>query len=243
MRRISLILAAILMLMGCASASSLLEENFALLESLGIEFSEEDKEMISRSIDETLANYPEDLLKKFGFDRDRFSDIPTILSWLGYGDTDYETGITTYSSDDVFAFDTEMYDVEGGYLELLNAVERMSGGAADIGNCEIEISEDLFMKGEGSFPIRFELNGQACEYTAKLQTDWMDCEIINYINRILKEQGIKESIWSMFDTGQGTVIFYNDADWAKEFEAATGCELTRGTETFTYFDSIFELFM
>ena len=46
------------------------------------------------------------------------------------GDYDYETRITTHYTDDVYAFDTEMFDIEGAYTELLNAVERLSGGAA-----------------------------------------------------------------------------------------------------------------
>ena len=242
MRIFALILAGMLMLLGCASASSLLEENFALLESLGFEIPEKVRTDISQSIDETLAAIPDEIRDQFGYSRDYFSDIPTILAWVGYGDFDYETGNTTHYSDDLYAFDTEMYDVEGGYLELLYAVERLSGGAVEIENYEIEIGEDLFLRGEGEFPISFELNGQACEYTAKLQTDWMDCGIINYINRILKEQGFAESIWSMYDGGQGLVIFYNDSDWARSFEAATGCELVRGVETYTVFDSILDLF-
>lgn len=231
MRKIMAILLALLICScaSAASASSLLEENFALLESLGIEVPENARNDIRTNIEETLNNIPDDIKIKFGRNADSFSDIVNILSWLGYGDYDYETRITTHYTDDVYAFDTEMFDIEGAYTELLDAVERMSGGAADIENCKVQISEELFIKGYGKFPITFEMNGKAYEYSAKLEHDWMDYEFIDYINSVLAQQGMPKQLWTLYGVGQGPIVFYCDAIWAKEFEAATGYELTLGT--------------
>jgi len=229
MRWCAFIMVAVLLLLCVASASSLLQDNFALLESLGIEIPGDAKDAISKQIDDILSTMPDEIRDDYGYDRDSFSDITTILAWLGYGETDYETWITTPYTDDVYAFDSEMYDIEGAYLDLLDAVERLSGGGADIDNCEVQISEELFLQGTGEFPIVFTLNGRECRYMAELQTDWMDCEIIDYLNRILKDQGIDKRIWSMYDGGQGLVIFYDDDRWAAEFERVTGCGLDCGT--------------
>lgn len=223
----------VLMLLLCTSAlaAGRLEENFAILEALDIHIPDSAKAAISQQIESTYAAMPEDLRQKLGYTPESFSDMADVLVMLGYGDYDPETWTNIPYTDDVYAFDAEMFDVQQSYTELLEAVERMSRGEVTIENVQIHLAEELFEAGNGSLPIAFQLNGRNYSYIAAFDYDWMDVEIIDFVNGILEEQGGTKRIWSMYDLGQGLILFYRDAAWAESFMDETGCELYPGSGT------------
>lgn len=234
------VICIVLMLLLCAPAlaSGLLEENFAILEALDIEIPDSARTAISQQIESTYATMPEDLRQKLGYTPDSFSDMADVLVMLGYGDYDPETWAYIPYTDDVYAFDAEMFDVQQSYTELVEAVERMSRGEVSVENVQVHLTEELFDAGSGSLPVDFQLNGRNYSYTAAFVYDWMDVEIIDFVNGILEEQGVAKRIWSMYDLGQGLILFYRDAAWAERFMDETGCELYMGSGTEDEADSL-----
>ena len=116
----------------------------------------------------------------------------------------------------------EMAWVNEGYELILDAVKRLSGRSVDIQNVNIEIDDATVEAGWGTFPITFEMNGEECSYTARLDRDWMDLGFLDYMNEKLKGIGDGRQLWFATDNGQAIVMFYRDKAWAERFSAATG---------------------
>ena len=197
---------------------------FDTLRGLDIEISEDAEHGVQASIDEMAREYEEYLAQGFEFGRD--SDIVEVLCLLGSGKYTHETDIITPWTDSVYAFDVEMTWIEEGYALLLDAVKRMSGGSIDIEDVSVEIGEAALEQGWGQFPLRFTMNGEPCEFTLQLSTDWMDLHILDDLNRELVKRDSEKKLWFTHDGGQGIILFYRDKAWVDRFQQATGVELS-----------------
>ena len=209
---------AVLALIGAALSEDALGARLGVLRRLDIDISEDAEKLVRHDLEEARSFYPnlgaEDLL-----------DYASILTCLGAGDYDRATWAMVPVTDGVYAFDTEMFSIEEGYMDLLGAVERMSGGSIRIEGCRIDIDEEMWTRGKGRFPIEFSLNGQPCSYMARMDTDWMDLGLLDFLDERVKNLGDGRQLWFMHDGGQGVILFYRDAEWAARFEEATGCRL------------------
>jgi len=193
---------------------------FTELRELGIDISDE-AEGYARNEMETYKNY--------GFqDATQIENCMTILFLLGMGKYNKENDSTTPLTDSVYAFDMEMTWIQEGYVDVLDAVMRMSGGTVKIQNISIEIDDDMAEAGWGTFPISFEMNGEACSYTARLDTDWMDPGFLDFLNEKLKGLGDGRQLWFATENLQGIVMFYRDKAWIDRFSAATGIDFFGG---------------
>ncbi|MCL1963694.1 MAG: hypothetical protein FWF69_01355 [Firmicutes bacterium] len=190
-----------------------------VLGELGIEFSQETGLSIEQSLYETASTWAD-----LGIDVP-ISSYPIILSMLGIGKYDPATQGFIPVTNSVYAFDAECLDITKAYGDFLLAVSRISNEEIRIDDYHSEVSEATFEAGIGTQEVTFTLNGNPYRFTAQFYYDWMDCTIIDYVNRILDEQGIDKRLWCMFDDGQGFVVFYNSAEWAREFSRRTNCPL------------------
>lgn len=191
-----------------------------VLEELGIEFSEETRGYIKESVNNSKALWADS-----GIDASQFSSYPSILLILGTRDYDMVTDSFIPLTDSLYAFDAECFDIIESYGDFLLAVSRISGGEIHVGNYHSDVDESIFESGIGTQEVTFDLNGHPYCFTAQFYYDWMDCGIIDFVNDILDEQEIDKRIWCMYDGGQGFVVFYNTAEWAREFYERTGCPL------------------
>ena len=82
-----------------------------------------------------------------------------------------------------------------------------------------------FESGTGGQEVLFNLNGKPYTFSAQFDYDWLDCAIIDYLNDILKAEGIANRLWCMFDGEQGFVVLYNTAEWAQTFSERTNYPL------------------
>ncbi len=199
------------------------EEMWAALEQTGLSFREGMAEKFWETLDEYAAQ---------GWDMTL--SYPLLLSLIGMGEWDPETGEMTPYTDSFFAFDAEMFDIGGDYGTLLENVARISGGDIQIEDFRYsmdEAEEEKWIDGEmATMQVEFALNGQACRFDAEQELDWLDCRIIDYVNEILRQSGSEKALWCMYDGGQGLVVFYDDAEWARMFERETGCALAATVE-------------
>ena len=197
---------------------------FDTLRGLDIEISAEAERGVQEGIDEMTRSYEQYLAQ--GLEPGREEEIIEALFLLGDGRYDAQKDVITPWTDSVYAFDMEMTWIEEGYELLLNAVERMSGGAVDIENVNVDIGEDLWNKGWGEFPLRFTMNGEPCEFKLTLNTDWMDLRIIDDLNRELVKRDPEKKLWFTSADGQSLILFYRDRAWAERFQRETGLELS-----------------
>ena len=217
-------LCLVLALMWVVGASALCEISaYDRLRGLGIEVPEESECIVQAWMDQINEEYRQYLGEGVVISADE--ELVTIMSLLGTGEYIRETDSFRTLTDGLYAFDMEMTWIEEGYERLLDAVERMSGGTIDIEDISIEIDEAILDEGEGEFPLRFTMNGDPCEYTLELDTDWMDIRVLDYLNRDIGKYDDRRRLWSMFDEGQGLIVFYRDGAWAKRFRQETGFRL------------------
>lgn len=114
----------------------------------------------------------------------------TMLMYLGMGDYDWETFERTPLSDKIYAQDAEVFDIDQMYTEFLEGVDFI------IPDAEFsEIEEDLsgltdetdFYEGKRS--VSFRCNGNAYEAELDSYGDWLNPEIIFFVNDVLKKEG------------------------------------------------------
>ena len=218
------LLCLVLALMWVVGASALCETSaYDRLRGLGIEIPEESERIVRAEMDQIHEEYRQyhgpDLFIPVE------EDLMTIMCLLGTGEYIKETDSFRTLTDGLYAFDMEMTWIQEDYERLLDAVERMSGGTIDIEDISIEIDEAILDEGQGTFPLRFTMNGDPCEYTLELNTDWMDLRVLDYLNRDIGKYDDRRRLWLMYDGGQGMIVFYRDEAWAKRFRQETGFRL------------------
>lgn len=192
-----------------------LDRQVEVLEELGFQVPAEDVEALRKSMEEDdhsrvwIEGYP----------------YHALLSSLGMPEWDEETWEVTRYSDQAFWFDWEAFSLEGTYHDILSSINAMSGGRCAVSDIQIDTAEVDWEGGSGRIAIRYQVNGTPQECTVSVQNDWLDPVFLEYVNRGLKAAGVPERIYAMDDGGQGSVLFFRDKAWAKEFQKKTGVEL------------------
>lgn len=190
------------------------------LNSLGIEGTDA---LAEREVIEQLEMLPPDYLKSM-----QMPDIDsTILSHLGWGTYDYDMGNWTASSSQVYVFDVEVFDISHMYTNFLEGISSIMEGEAVITDIieECEFNED----GSGSQTIRFLWNGNPYQFSAKVNYDWFDTDVIYFINAVLQKEGYDKKLWAASDGYQNCILFYNTEEWAERYSKIMGYELDGGS--------------
>lgn len=114
----------------------------------------------------------------------------TMLMYLGMGDYDWETFERTPVSDQIYAQDAEVYNVDQMYTEFLEGVDYIIPDAEFL-----EIVEDLsglteesdFFEGKRS--VSFKCNGNLYQKELDSYGDWLNMDIISFVNEVLEKEG------------------------------------------------------
>ena len=120
-----------------------------------------------------------------------------LLLWEGIGEYDYEALTWMPTSDKIYVFDAEFFNIEGMYTEFLQGVQsimpevKITGVREDLSG----MNEDL----EGERKVFFECNDHSYVVTLKSQGDWLDTEIIDFLNRVLKVEGFEKQLHIVSD--------------------------------------------
>ena len=80
-------------------------------------------------------------------------------------------------------------------------------------------------EGTGTQVLSFRYNGTPYTFEATFYGDWLDCEVIGFMNRVFETEGNPKRLLATDDGGQGCILFYNTPEWGDELEAATGMDL------------------
>lgn len=149
----------------------------------------------------------------------------SLLTSMGMPRYDEERQEVFSYSGQVYWFDWEGWDITTDYLEILGAVETLSGGEILFRDVETDSSQVSWEKGSGRINITLRCADSAYTFKLKVMNDWLDTSILDDINQVLRDQGGEKRIFSCGDSGQGAILFYCDKQWAEEFRKRTGIEL------------------
>ena len=137
---------------------------------------------------------------------------------------DYE--VVGYS-DEVLWFDFEGMDTRMDYIGILEGMKALAAGSCidNVGNIQEDMSRVDWESGTGEITVSFEWQG--CEYFCQMdmENDWIDEKVLGVFNSLLEQDNAEERFYITGDNGQGALVFFGTADWAVEFEKATGLDL------------------
>ena len=172
---------------------------------------------IPKNIQITASAWRNDMLNQIGDDpffraqltRDEQMRFKLLWDW-GAGSYDYETGIWTPTSDIVYAFDAEVYDIDHMYELFLLGVQ------AIVPEITItDITEDLSqMDGslEGKRSVSFLCNGHPYQFEFDSLGDWINGEILPLMNQVLEKEHCPYRLCEIQDQYDQMVILIYDTD-------------------------------
>ncbi|MCI8524530.1 MAG: hypothetical protein HFF17_01100 [Oscillospiraceae bacterium] len=145
---------------------------------------------------------------------------PALMA-LGYGEYDWETDTWTPTSRQVFYMDGEVVTIEGMYDLLFQGLESISRDELTFTEVQADFSGADWKMDTGTVPVSFRVNEVEGRFEAVWMGDWIDFGVLDTVNSCLT--GEKRFYFTY--GGQGEIIFYCDAAWAKDFTAQTGLPL------------------
>ena len=196
------------------------QETVAALRDLGIEIPDE----TVRETEEAVAGMISDL-KTHGINRgEQYWDfVMLLLARLGEGEYDFDTGAWTPTSSHVYAFDTEVWDIEHMYALFLQGVSSIVPGFAceDVTELitlwdEEEAKQYASSSADGTTSVAFTLNGNRYERQMDYLGDWFSMEAITWVNEVMVQEGFPGKLHMFFDGGQGLILFYGDDAYGEE---------------------------
>lgn len=137
-------------------------------------------------------------------DESSSSMVYQLLMCEGIGEYDYDALTWTPTSDWIYVFDAEFFNVEGMYTEFLQGVQ------AIIPKSKITaVREDLSGMNEfleGARKVFFEFNGHSYVVTLKSEGDWFDAEMIDFLNLVLRTEEMPNRLHVISD-GWDQMVF------------------------------------
>lgn len=181
-----------------------LERKLATLEELDFQFTEEERKAMEEWPD---AGYGD------------------LLAMVGWGEFDNETWEWSPTSDQVYALDTEVFNIDRMYLDFFQGLLSISNGELPITDIIQDDSQVDWEEGTGTFQVTLNYNEKPYTFTADALHDWLDVGILEQVNRMLEKEGVEKRFYAAWNDYQGITVFYRDKAWARRFESATGCKL------------------
>ncbi len=174
-------------------------------------------ELVSR-LEQSWSGIPEEIRMEL--------DMPSaLLTELGSGTYDGETGAWSPSSPDVYAFDMEVFNLDTMYTSFLHGVSKLGGGELDFTAIEENLDHVDWENGSGTRSVTFVWRGTSYTLEANMKHDWFDLGFADALNELIAANCGGKRLYFGSDGYQELFVFYCDAQWAAAFEAATGMAL------------------
>lgn len=191
------------------------KQTIELLEDLGITGITEE---MGNRIENSWSSIPEEV-------RPSLNIVAMLLSEIGGGHHDFQTGEWTPISNKVYSFDVEVFDVGNMYRLFFQGIQSISEGEFEITDVVDNAEEVDWENGSGVRKISFCFNQKPYYFEAKMMYDWFDVRLLGYMNEVLEKEGNPKRFYMMSDGYQEVMLFYCNEFWAKRFEKATGCKI------------------
>ena len=197
-----------------------IDKQVEILKELGLSDVSEDIVELTKK---TLENMPPEVVESM-------NPITMLLMYSAHGNYDFDTGVWTPNSSQVYSFDVEVFDIENMYSLFFQGITSINGSEFEISNVVEDMSNVNLEIGQGKRIVSFLYNGQEQLFIANDNTDWFDVKIIGFMNGILEQNGSKKKLYGFSDGYQECIIFYCTKEWAREFTVKTGCALESSTK-------------
>ena len=145
------------------------------------------------------------------------STIYDLLIFMGCGDYSQDTGEWMPTSDRVYAFDAEVYDIEHMYARFLRGMQAIIPGIAitDVREDLSGMAEDMNFSGvDGMRSIDFCVNEHPYSVTLESRGDWFNEDMIAFFMDVLEREQYPGKLHQITDNmDQMVILFYgSDAD-------------------------------
>lgn len=157
---------------------------------------------------------------------DVYLQLLTNLAW-GYLDED---GKFVKGTGEMFWFDFEGMDVSTDYIYVLKGMLALAEGSPldSIEVIEEDVGDVDWEKGRGTVTVRLTWEGRKYEWDMKVYYDWIDSDVLEILNSLLKKTESEKYFYVASDGGQGVIVFFCTKEWADKFTKTTQIKLVRG---------------
>ena len=182
-----------------------LETQIMVLRSLGLTISDEQIEEVIRSDSPEEESLREMMINDYPY--------TWLLTSLGMPEYNENFEITGYS-EEVFWFDFEGWDLKTDYIHILEGMAALAEGSAleHVENICVDTTNVDWEKGRGTLTVTLDYNDETLSYPMKVRYDWIDSDVLNIYNALLKDTDSTEYFYAMGDDGQGVIIFFCSKD-------------------------------
>ena len=145
----------------------------------------------------------------------------------GMGQYDEETWEWTPSSGYIYVFDAEFMNIDTMYTEFLLGVQAIVPDAQfenvqeDLSGMSLEWDPETYSDGTRS--VSFTCNGHPYAITLDSYGDWLNDEIIDFVNDVLEAEGCAGRLHAINDY-QTVFLIYGTASQAAELRQIMGFE-------------------
>ena len=180
--------------------------------------------------DEWLVSYAEETAAyreqpaSYGYDFFPFEQDTAayyMLQSLGLGQWNDEEEDYTPVSDQIYAFDAEVWDIERMYTVFLSRAAEIVPGLT-IGDIREDLS-GLNDNLEGRRAVSFTMDDVEFGLTLQSMRDWLNTEIVDYVNECLSRLDYDGQLYVVSDdVDQIVMLVYGSKAWADTVRAAIG---------------------
>ena len=153
----------------------------------------------------------------------------SILYLLGMGDYNFDTGVWTPTSHQVYSFDAEVFDIAHMYTLFLEGVQAIVPDVeiSDVQEDLSGITEELVphpdhpgLWTDGKRGLSFRCNGHLYAVEMTSWGDWWDDDILVFMNGVLEKEGCPNRLYMVSDRlDQLVILLYGTQERAREVEA------------------------
>lgn len=157
----------------------------------------------------------------------RAQSMLSLLFSAGMGQYD-DAWSWSPSSDTVYSFDAEVFDIGNMYGTFLTGISAIGQGKLAFTDVTEDMRDVNEEEGTGVRHVSFRLNGTAYTYDAREMQDWFDVGMLDFMNKALEAEGMPERLHFTSDGTQGVIVLFGTPQWARDFMEATGVKLFTG---------------
>lgn len=157
-----------------------------------------------------------DGLSSIDEERERENIIGLTLDYVALNSGDHAP-----FANKIYAFDSEVADIDGMFTVFLNEIQPLVGDDVTI----TDISEEVGPT--DTHTIRFRCNGKVYQHECAPDHDWFDPDMFSFVNYVLDQQGSGKYLLVTGDLGQNYILFYNTEEWAQRFRDCMQYDLVR----------------
>ena len=160
-----------------------------------------------------------------------YAEVQLMLVYLGEGSYSDRTGWTP-SENGVYWLALEAWDLEYMYTYCLEGISALDPDLLQFYGIQETCDRAAINTGIGTCEISFTFNKEKHTITADVEYDWFDPAFLDALNQIISADG--KQLYFTSVEGQGLLVFYRDAQWAKDFTKLTGIKLYTNTDDIEY---------